>query len=131
MPSVSLQPASLRSHGPLPPAPHRRTSVPDSTFITGSSLRKVYVSHFGAQVRLDPGCESQRSFTMTTESWHTGNVAHGHLLWGGRWEGAYQVLIRALVMVFIRALVSVAVMCGRLLAGEGLEYFVRREGEKY
>ena len=34
-------------------------------------------------------------------------------------------------MVFIKHLIRLAVACGRLLTGEGIEYFVGREGEKY
>lgn len=70
--SVSLQPALLHSHGPLTTCTPPVCLSLDSKFITGSSPRKVYVSHFGAQIGLDPWCESQTSFTMTTESWHTG-----------------------------------------------------------
>lgn len=48
---------------------------------------------------------------------------------GWKWEGAHQVLICALVMVFIRALVTLAVMCGRLLTGEG-QVFCKKGGRE-
>ena len=41
------------------------------------------------------------------------------------------MLICALVMVFIKLLTRLAVAFRRLLIGEGLEYFVGKEGEKY
>lgn len=40
--------------------PTGASSVLDSEFITGSSLQKLYVSHFSPRTRLDPWCESQR-----------------------------------------------------------------------
>lgn len=40
--------------------PRGAGSVLGSKFITRSSLRKLYVSHFGAQTKPDPWYESQR-----------------------------------------------------------------------